>query len=138
MGLVGIDLDALAFSQHFINPPYGNTANTTFQAGVQVNHKFENFLSGTNLITIGAEHLYDDIEVFEKSIVNILENIQNYVNLPGGATWDDQTIKDIDIDYTIEKGMKRGQLHIHILFKFVHFTRIQLNYAKIKEKINTD
>ena len=34
--------------------------------------------------------------------------------------------------------MKRGQLHIHILFKFVHFTRVQLNYAKIKEKINTD
>jgi hypothetical protein len=84
------------------------------------------------------EHLSDDIEVFEKSIVNILENIQNYVNLPDGVTWDDQTIKDIDIDYTIEKGMKRGQLHIHILFKFVHFTRIQLNYAKIKEKINTD
>ena len=34
--------------------------------------------------------------------------------------------------------MKRGQLHIHILFKFVHFKRIQLNYTKIKEKINTD
>ncbi len=62
------------------------------------------------------EHLSDDIEIFEKSIVNILENIQEYVNLPDGVTWDDQTIKDIDIDYTIEKGMKRGQLHIHILF----------------------
>ena len=84
------------------------------------------------------EHLSDDIEVFEKSIVNILENIQNIVNLPDGVTWDDQTIKDIDINYTIEKGMKRGQLHIHILFKFVHFTRIQLNYSKIKDKINSD
>ena len=84
------------------------------------------------------EHLSDDIELFEKSIVNILENIQDYVNLPDGVIWDDQTIKDVEVDYTIEKGMKLGQLHVHILFKFVHFTRIQLNYAKIKEKINTD
>ena len=31
------------------------------------------------------EHLSDDIEVFENSIVNILENIQDYVNLPDGV-----------------------------------------------------
>ena len=78
------------------------------------------------------------LKYFEKSIVNILENIQDYVNLPDGVTWDDHTIKDVDIDYTIEKGMKRGQLHIHILFKFVHLTRIQLNYEKRKKKISTD
>ena len=41
------------------------------------------------------EHLSDDNQVFEKLFVNILENIQNYVDLPDGATWDDQTIKDI-------------------------------------------
>ena len=33
------------------------------------------------------EHLADDIEVFENSIVNILENIQDYVNLPDGLIY---------------------------------------------------
>jgi hypothetical protein len=34
--------------------------------------------------------------------------------------------------------LKKGQLHIHILFKFKHFTKIQLNYGKIKDKIKDD
>ena len=33
---------------------------------------------------------------------------------------------------------KKGQLHIHILFKIKHHTKIQLNYDKIKNKIKTD
>ncbi len=58
-GIIPDDQDTADYLQHFINPPYGNTDNNTFQAGLQVNHKFENFLSGTNLMTIGAEYLYD-------------------------------------------------------------------------------
>ncbi len=33
---------------------------------------------------------------------------------------------------------KKGQLHIHILFKIKHYTKIQLNYDKIKNKIKSD
>lgn len=84
------------------------------------------------------EHLKDDIEIFEKTVVSILENIQDYINLPEGTPWDDTTIKDVDVDYTIERGTKKGQLHIHILFKFTHHTKIQLNYEKIKKKITDD
>ena len=42
------------------------------------------------------------------------------------------------MQYTIELGSKKGQLHIHILFKFKHHTRLQLNFEKIKEKLKTD
>jgi len=81
------------------------------------------------------EHLNDDIEIFEKTINDILNNVDQYINLPPDDKWDDATIKDVDIDYTIERGTKKGQLHIHILFKFKHHTKIQLNYQKIKEAI---
>ena len=81
------------------------------------------------------EHLNDDIEIFENCINDILNHIDEYINLPEGDKWDDTTVKDVDIDYTIERGTKRGQLHIHILFKFKHHTKIQLNYQKIKDKI---
>ena len=82
--------------------------------------------------------LADDTEIFESSITDMLNNIDSYVNLPEGDQWDDEKIKQADIDYTIERGLKKGQLHIHILFKFKHFTKIQLNYSKIKDKIKDD
>jgi hypothetical protein len=81
------------------------------------------------------EGLDNDIEIFEETITNILNHVDQYVNLPKEDQWNDETIKNVDIDYTIEKGTVKNQLHIHILFKFKHFTKIQLNYQKIKEKI---
>ena len=84
------------------------------------------------------EHLQDDIEIFDESIKTILNNIDQYINLPETDKWDDDTIKDVDVDYVIERGSKKGQLHIHILFKFKHHSRLQLNYEKIKDKLKTD
>ena len=81
------------------------------------------------------KHLDNDIKIFENTIQDILNKIDEFINLPQGDKWDDETIKDVDIDYTIERGTKKGQLHIHILFKFKHHTKIQLNYQKIKEAI---
>ena len=82
-------------------------------------------------------NIKDDIEVFDNTIQQILNNVQDYVKVPEGD-WNDDKIKDVDIDYTIEQGEKFGRLHIHILFKFTHFTKIQLDYDKIKQKINND
>ena len=84
------------------------------------------------------ENLANDTEVFESTITNILDNIDSYITLPEGDKWDEDTIKNADIDYTIERGLKKGQLHIHILFKFKHFSKLQLNYSKIKDKIKKD
>ena len=84
------------------------------------------------------KHLDDDIEIFNNSINQLLNNIDGYIKLPENETWNDKLIKSCDIDYTIERGTKKGQLHIHIMFKIRHFTKIQLNYDKIKKKICDD
>ena len=84
------------------------------------------------------KHLDDDIEIFNNSINQLLNNIDEYIKLPENETWNDKLIKSCDIDYTIERGTKKGQLHIHIMFKIRHFTKIQLNYDKIKKKICDD
>ena len=77
------------------------------------------------------KHLKDDIEIFDGCINELLNNVDQYLKLPEGDKWDEATIKDVNIDYTIERGLKKGQLHIHIMFKIKHFTKIQLNYDKI-------
>jgi outer membrane receptor for ferrienterochelin and colicins len=46
---------------HLKDPPYGNTENSTFQGGTQLNHRFQNFLSGTNVFTLGLEYISDNI-----------------------------------------------------------------------------
>lgn len=46
---------------HVNKPPYGTTENITLQGGVQINHLFQHFLGGENLITLGAEYVFDDI-----------------------------------------------------------------------------
>ena len=103
--------------------------------------KKSNFLLTINLNTRYKDddpHFNDDIEIFDKTINDILNNVQEYIKLPNSTDWNDDTIKDVDIDYTIEKGEKKNCLHVHILFKFKHFTKIQLNYEKIKQKITGD
>ena len=102
-------------------------------------------LNSNFLLTINTNQQYkdndkglkNDIQVFEDTIKDILENIENYINLPENDKWD-ETVRDVDIDYTIERGTIKNQVHIHLLLKFKHFTKIQLNYIKIKDKIKND
>lgn len=47
--------------EHLKNPPYGTTDNTTLQGGLQLNHRFNNFWIGKNVLTIGLEYKNDDI-----------------------------------------------------------------------------
>lgn len=53
--------DQEGIEDHLADPPYGYTENSTFQAGVQVNHQLSKFLGGTNMLTIGAEYVFDDV-----------------------------------------------------------------------------
>ncbi|MDD2635905.1 MAG: TonB-dependent receptor, partial [Bacteroidales bacterium] len=51
----------LAEQNHLKNPPYGTTDNTTLQGGVQLNHRINKFIIGSNVITGGLEFQEDNI-----------------------------------------------------------------------------
>jgi hypothetical protein len=112
---------------------------TKKEKNVKPNHS--NFLLtiNTNMrYTDEDPHLNNDIEVFDTTIQEILNDIGSYINLSEGHTFNDTYVKNVDVDYVIERGGINNQLHIHIMFKFTHFSRIQLNYTKIKAKITGD
>jgi outer membrane receptor for ferrienterochelin and colicins len=46
---------------HLANPPYGDSETTTYQGGIQYNHKVEDFFKGNNVFTIGTEFVQDDV-----------------------------------------------------------------------------
>ena len=60
-GTVPDEADSTEYNNHFMHPPYGDTDNTTFQGGVQLNHIIEDFLIGNNQFILGLEYLYDDV-----------------------------------------------------------------------------
>lgn len=53
--------DETDIDTHISNPPYGTSKTVTLQGGLQLNHRLNNFLKGTNVLTIGTEYLVDDV-----------------------------------------------------------------------------
>ncbi len=53
--------DETEIDTHISNPPYGTSKTVTLQGGIQLNHRLNNFLKGTNVLTIGTEYLVDDV-----------------------------------------------------------------------------
>jgi outer membrane receptor for ferrienterochelin and colicins len=53
--------DPAGIQNQLENPPYGTSDTRTLQAGLQLNHKLNSFLKGTNVLTIGSEYISDKV-----------------------------------------------------------------------------
>jgi len=87
------DDDSSELESFLADPPYGISDVSTFNVGLQVNHKLTNFLGGINTLTFGTEYVYDDV----------LDDIPTYNYLI------DQTSKDYGVflqsDWTITNSL---------------------------------
>jgi len=96
--------DATELIAYRSNPPYGDSKNTTFQIGNQYNHRITNFLSGVNVLTLGAEmnfdNVHDQIEAYEYLIDQQTRNFGAFVQ----SDW------SIDRNWTLLTGV-RGDYH---------------------------
>ena len=79
------------------------------------------------------QNIDTDMEVFDVHINEMLNNIEQFIRLPEGVTYNDDNVKDVAADYVVEVGNIKKQIHAHIMLKFNHHTKIQLNFTKIKE-----
>ncbi|QMU66619.1 MAG: TonB-dependent receptor plug domain-containing protein [Flavobacteriaceae bacterium] len=71
--------DPAAIQNHLQDPPYGISTTTTYQGGVQLNHKFEKFIRGNNVFTFGGEFVqdgvFDQIEAYQYTVDQLTKNI---------------------------------------------------------------
>ena len=93
---------------HLANPPYGTSETTTFQGGIQFNHKLEEFLGGNNVLTFGTEFVQDDvvdgIPTYNYTVNQLTKNLGFFFqsdweitekwNLLAGARFDNHTLND--------------------------------------------
>lgn len=70
--------DSLELVNHFANSPYGTSTTITFQGGMQFNHQVKKFITGTNIFTVGAEYVMDDVlDVIDSYNYKIDQTTQN-------------------------------------------------------------
>lgn len=88
------------YDDHYVNPPYGYTYNTTLQGGVQLNYRYTDFLGGTNVVTFGGEYVYDDvldsIKAYNYGTDQVTKNMAAFVQ----SDW------DIVRDFTLLVGLR--------------------------------
>lgn len=125
--------DSTAIQQHLENPPYGTSDVSTLNLGIQLNHRLKHFLNGTNVLTFGAEYLYDDV----------------YDAIPSYNYLIDQTIKNWGVlvqsdweiipELTLLAGLRMDKHNlvdhvilsprVSLLYKWKSNTQFRLNYG---------
>ena len=80
--------DANSLQLHLKRPPYGATANLTWQSGLQFNHKLDNFLNGKNLISLGVEYLADKVVDSIPSYNYLIDQNSKNLGLFAQSDWD--------------------------------------------------
>jgi outer membrane receptor for ferrienterochelin and colicins len=100
--------DSVSIQMHIEAPPYGTSISSTWQAGLQLNHRLRKFISGSNVITLGAEYVvdevYDAIPAYHYLVDQRTENLGVFVqsdwefspslNLLSGLRFDDHNFLD--------------------------------------------
>ncbi len=118
---------------HLQNPPYGISNTTTLQGGFQLNHRLDNFLKGSNVLTLGSEYIQDDvfdnidaynynIDQISKTLGVFLQsdwNISPSLSLLSGIRLDKHNLVDNPILNT----------RLSLLYKFKKNTQFRLNYG---------
>ena len=114
---------------HLSNPPYGNSETTTFQGGIQFNHKIEEFLGGNNVLTVGSEFVQDDvvdsIDAYQYKVDQLTQNfgfffqsdweITEKWNLLAGARFDNHTLNNNAINKKVINNVVSPR--VSLLFK---------------------
>jgi outer membrane receptor for ferrienterochelin and colicins len=118
---------------HLENAPYGTSNTTTLQAGLQLNHRLNNFLGGQNVVTLGSEYVMDDV----------YDDIPAYRYLIDQKTTDFGTFLQSDWEIVRNLSLLSGvRMDVHnlidkpmfsprasLLYKYKNSTQFRLNYG---------
>ncbi len=131
-------------TDHLAEPPYGNSETTTFQGGLQFNHKLENFLKGNNVFTVGGEFVqddvYDEIKAYKYVVDQITKNygfffqsdweINEKWNLLAGVRYDHHKLDALKSDGTRKQITNNvASPRVSLLFKPFEKTQLRATWG---------
>ncbi|SOU87530.1 TonB-dependent receptor [Tenacibaculum dicentrarchi] len=131
-------------TEHLANPPYGNSETTTFQGGLQFNHKLEDFIKGNNVLTLGGEFVQDDvfdeIKAYEYNVDQVTQNygfffqsdweINKKWNLLAGVRYDHHKLEALNKDKTKKSIINNvASPRVSLLFKPFEKTQLRATWG---------
>lgn len=125
--------EPIAIENHLLNPPYGISTTQTLQGGVQLNHKFNDFLNGVNVVTFGAEYLsdsvFDEIDSYNYLVDQHTKNFGAFIqsdweilpslDLLSGVRFDKHNLVDTPL----------FSPRVALLYKYKENTQFRLSYG---------
>ena len=125
--------DPIAIENHLLNPPYGVSTTQTLQGGIQLNHKVNDFLSGVNVFTFGAEYLsdkvFDEIDAYNYLVDQHTKNFGAFlqsdwailpnVDLLSGVRFDKHNLVDTPL----------FSPRVALLYKYKENTQFRFSYG---------
>lgn len=125
--------DSIDMVNHLANPPYGISKNFTYQAGLQVNHRLTNFLTGSNVITFGTEYVLDDvldyIEAYNYEIDQLTKNFGVFLQSDWEITPSVNLLTGIRADQHNLVATPILSPRLSLLYKFKETTQFRLTYS---------
>ena len=125
--------DSADITEHLADPPYGFTYNSTLQAGTQFNHRLEDFLGGINVLTFGAEYVYDDVMDSIRAYHYILDQTTGIFGAFFQSDW------EIRKGFTLLAGVRADKHNlvdrlilsprVSLLYKLRTFTQFRLTWG---------
>lgn len=120
-------------ANHMFNPPYGTSSNTTFQAGVQYNHRFMNFLGGQNVVSAGSEYIFDDIydviEAYNYKIDQVTKNFGFFLQSDWEITPDINLLTGARADKHNMINKVVASPRVSLLYKLKTYTQFRLTWG---------
>ena len=109
------------------------------QATQKSNVKSSNFLITINPNMPSSTFSDEDIHArLQRAIQCVFshENLGHYIRFKDHKhTYSKHYIKDISLEYAIEKGHRQKYVHAHILLKIKHVSHISLKLSEIRDKV---
>ena len=123
----------LELQNHLDNAPYGVSDVYTYNVGLQVNHRLNNFLIGVNKLTVGAEYVVDDVFDEIPAYNYLIDQTTKNFGLFVQSDWEIipqltlLTGVRMDLHNLIDKATYNPR--VSLLYKYKAYTQFRLSYG---------
>lgn len=132
-GVLPDSSDLQALTDHVATPPYGVSATTTLQLGVQANHELGPLLGGVNVLTLGLEYLkddtYDEIPAYDYLIDQLTTDLGVFVQSDWELTPSLTLLSGVRVDkHNLVDGLVASP-RLSLLYRYGSGTQLRASYG---------
>ena len=125
--------DPVALQIHLEDPPYGSSETTTFQGGMQLNHRIIGLAGISHVFTLGAEYVQDDVQdeigAYSYLIDQFTHNLGMFTQTDWLITPSINVLAGVRLDYHNLVKKPVASPRISLLYRLRNTTQFRFTYG---------